>query len=57
MTRQVRKIKNVVVHYPTPENQEEFDKKAARAVAKVLFNMYPIEVIEQIIEEYKDDNL
>ena len=29
MTRQVRKIKNVVAveHYPTPENQEEFDKR------------------------------
>lgn len=47
------KIKNVTVHYPTPENQEEFDRRAARAVAKVLCEKYPPEVINQIIDYYK----
>ena len=47
------KIKNVTVHYPTPENQAEFDRRATRAVAKVLCEMYPSEVIDQIIDYYK----
>lgn len=52
MARQ-NKIKKVTVHYPLPENKDEFDKRAARAVAKVLCEMYPPEVIDKIIEKLK----
>lgn len=44
------KIRNVTVHYPIKENQAEFDRRAARAVAKVLCKKYPPEVIEEIIK-------
>lgn len=48
------KIKKVTVHYPLQENKEEFDRRAARATAKVLCQMYPPEVIDEIIERLKN---
>lgn len=45
-----KKIKKVTVHYPTKENEEEFQKRAARAAAKVLFEMYPQPIIDKIID-------
>lgn len=44
------------MHYPLPENKEEFDIRAARAVAKVLCEMYPPEVLDKIIEGLKKGN-
>lgn len=43
---------NVKVHYPTPENKDEFDKRAAKAVAKVLYEVLPYEKIDELIEAY-----
>lgn len=54
MARQ-SKIRKITVHYPTPENQEEFDRRAARAVAKVLCDMYPPQVIDEVIERLKEE--
>ena len=44
---------NVRVHYPTPENKDEFDKRAAKAVAKVLYEVLPYEKIDELIAAYK----
>ncbi|WP_192859244.1 hypothetical protein [Clostridium botulinum] len=46
----LKKIKKVTVHYPTDENKEEFQRRAARAFAEVLCEKYPLEVIDKIIE-------
>lgn len=43
------KIKSVTVHYPSKENEEEFQRRAANAVAKVLFQIYPSDVINKLI--------
>ncbi len=43
----------VTVHYPTKENQEEYDNRAARAVAKILYNSLPLDTIDEMIELYK----
>lgn len=48
------KVRRVTVHYPTKENKEEFDRRAARAVAKVLCEKYPLETIDKVIEKLKD---
>lgn len=43
------KIKKVIINYPTPENQEEYERRAAEAVAKILCECYPPDVIDQLI--------
>lgn len=49
-----KKIKNVTVHYPTKENEGEFQKRAAKSVAQVLFEMYPLYVIDKIIDNLEN---
>lgn len=44
---------NVTVIYPAPENKEEFERRAARAVAKVLVDSLPPEQIDELIALYK----
>lgn len=43
------KIKKVIINYPTPENQEEYERRAAEAVAKILCESYSSDVIDQLI--------
>lgn len=43
----------VTINYPMPENQEKFDRRAARAVAKILVETLPLETIDEIIEGLK----
>ncbi|SHJ72547.1 4-alpha-glucanotransferase [Tepidibacter formicigenes] len=45
---------NITVNYPTKENEEEFDNRAARAVAKILCETLPIDTIDEIIKLYKE---
>lgn len=42
------------MHYPTKENEEEFQKRAAKSVAQVLFEMYPLYVIDKIIDDLEN---
>lgn len=49
-----KKIKRVIVHYPSKENEEEFQRRAAMAVAKVLFQMYPENIIDKIIDKLEE---
>jgi len=49
-----KKIKKVTVHYPTKENEEEFQKRAVKSVAQVLFEMYPLYVIDKIIDNLEN---
>ncbi|WP_443659017.1 hypothetical protein [Clostridium algidicarnis] len=49
-----KKIKKVTVHYPTKENEEEFQRRAAKSVAQVLFEMYPLYVIDKIIDNLEN---
>ncbi|WP_163248393.1 hypothetical protein [Clostridium niameyense] len=49
------KVRRVTVHYPTEENKEEFDRRAARAVAKVLCEKYPLETIDKVIEKLEKE--
>lgn len=44
---------NITINYPTPENQEEFENRMAKAVAKVLFETLPQEDVDRLIELYK----
>jgi len=44
---------NFKANYPLPENQEEFNQRAASAIARVLIQTYPPEVIDEIIDTYK----
>ena len=44
------KIRNVIVHFPTEENEEEFQRRAAKATAEVLCKKYPLQMIDKIIE-------
>lgn len=48
------KIKNVTVHYPTPENKEEFDRRLNRVVAKHVIETYPPEVVDLIIKRLEE---
>lgn len=43
----------VIVNYPTPDKQKEFDQRAAKAVARVLFDMLSPEKVDELIEAYK----
>ena len=47
------KIKSVVVHYPSVENEEEFELRVANAMAKVLCKNYPPEIINKLIDELR----
>lgn len=49
------KVKTVTVHYTAPENQEEFEIRKAKAIAKVLTNSLPLEAIDKLIEFYKKE--
>lgn len=49
------KIKKVIVNYPTPENQEEYERRAAEAVAKILYECYPPDVIDQLIVALREN--
>ncbi len=42
------------MHYPTKENEEEFQKRAVKSVAQVLFEMYPLYVIDKIIDNLEN---
>lgn len=44
----------IIIHYPTEENQEEFDRRSAQAVAKVLVDSLPSEKIDELIETYNN---
>lgn len=46
----LKKVKKVTIHYPADENKEEFQRRAARSLAEVLCEKYPLEVIDKIIE-------
>ncbi|GAA0788015.1 hypothetical protein [Hathewaya limosa] len=48
------KIKKVIINYPTPENQEEYERRTAEAVAKILCECYPLDVIDQLISALKE---
>jgi hypothetical protein len=43
----------VKTNYPTIENQSEFEKRAAKAVARVIFDTLPPEKIDELIEAYR----
>ena len=47
------KVRSVTVHYPTPENEEEYDRRAAKAVARALCNTLPPEVIDELLRRLK----
>ncbi|WP_142415463.1 4-alpha-glucanotransferase [Hathewaya massiliensis] len=49
------KVKTVTVHYTTPENEEEFENRKAKAIAKVLAKTLPLEEIDKLIEFYKKE--
>lgn len=49
------KIRKVTVHYPTPENEEEFQRRAAQAFAKVLIKEFSPEVISECLKEMKGE--
>lgn len=51
-----RPIFSVIVNYPLPENEEEYEKKIAKAVAKILSEIIPPEKIDELIEMYKIKN-
>ncbi|MEJ8555137.1 hypothetical protein [Tepidibacter sp. Z1-5] len=57
MAARPKKEFTVTVNYPTKENQEEFDNRAARAVAKILYTSLPSDTIDEIIELYKERKL
>lgn len=44
------KIRKVTVHYPTKENEEEFQRRAAQAFAKVLIKEYSPEVVKEFLK-------
>ncbi|CAM2998886.1 4-alpha-glucanotransferase [Hathewaya histolytica] len=48
------KVKTVTVHYTALENQEEFENRKAKAIAKVLTKTLPLEEIDMLIKLYKE---
>lgn len=45
----------ITINYPTPENETEFEQRAAEAMAKVLFYTLPPEVIDELIDKYESN--
>lgn len=45
---------NFKANYPLPENEAEWHKRAASAIARVLISTYPPEVIDGVIRLYKE---
>lgn len=44
---------NITIHYPLPENQEAFEERVAEAVARVIVETVPPEIVDEMIELYK----
>lgn len=43
----------VTVYYPREENKEEFENKASKVVARVLWDILSIDKVDELIELYK----
>ena len=48
-------IKSITVHYPLPENQEEFDRRFAKAAVNTLKKKFEPEVILAAIERLEQE--
>ncbi|KEH91640.1 hypothetical protein Z962_p0014 (plasmid) [Clostridium botulinum C/D str. BKT12695] len=46
----------VTINYPTEENKEEYERRKARAVAKVLIDTLPPQVIDKLVEKLEREN-
>lgn len=57
MAARSKKEFTVTVNYPSKENEEEFERRAARAVARVLYTSLPTDTIDELIELYKERKL
>lgn len=44
----------VILNYPLPENMDEYERRAARAAARLLIDILPPKTIDQLIEKLKD---
>lgn len=47
------KIREVIVNYPAPENMDEYNRRLAKAMVKIIANKLPLEGIDQLIERLK----
>jgi hypothetical protein len=42
------------INYPTQENEEEYENRAAQAMAKILYDTLPPEVVDELISKHKE---
>ncbi|MBF8983011.1 hypothetical protein IZY60_05635 [Lutibacter sp. B2] len=50
------KISKVIVHEPTQEKMEEYNIRAAKALAKILFKNVSAKNMDRLIEKLEKDN-
>jgi hypothetical protein len=42
------------INYPTQENEEEYENRAAQAMAKILYDTLPPEIVDELIRKHKE---